>query len=269
MIRSSRSGFSLAELMVALVLGAIVSGAILATLASTTRLARWHLERVAWNEARRIVTAVLDDEVRYLEPGHDLALASDTLGLRAFRGIGIACGPRPDGAVVRYRGQRLPEPAKDSIIVLDSDDGAGRASVLVGVRVLGEFDQACTPAPGEAVHRWTTGESLAQGALLLVFESGSYHLSDRAFRYRRGDSGRQPLTAEVFAVKPGEFGGLPRGGEEGRGDGIGGEVFDGWPALEIVLIRHDPGTREGALVDTSSSGHARHRVGLLNLEAER
>jgi hypothetical protein len=29
-----------------------------------------------------------------------------------------------------------------------------------------------------------------------VFERGSYHLEDRAIRYRTGDGGRQPLSEE-------------------------------------------------------------------------
>jgi hypothetical protein len=32
--------------------------------------------------------------------------------------------------------------------------------------------------------------------LARVFERGSYHLEDRAIRYRLGEAGRQPLTAE-------------------------------------------------------------------------
>ena len=32
--------------------------------------------------------------------------------------------------------------------------------------------------------------------LARVFERGSYHLEDRAIRYRAGDGGRQPLSEE-------------------------------------------------------------------------
>jgi hypothetical protein len=33
----------------------------------------------------------------------------------------------------------------------------------------------------------------------MLFEAGSYHLSEGALRYRRGRGGRQPLTEEVLA----------------------------------------------------------------------
>ena len=36
-----------------------------------------------------------------------------------------------------------------------------------------------------------------------LFERGSYHLSDATLRYRRGASGRQPLTPEVWSVATG------------------------------------------------------------------
>ena len=39
---------------------------------------------------------------------------------------------------------------------------------------------------------------LVAGGAALVFESGTYYLSQRALRYRAGAEGRQPLTEEVM-----------------------------------------------------------------------
>jgi hypothetical protein len=36
-------------------------------------------------------------------------------------------------------------------------------------------------------------------AVVLIFESGTYYLRDRALRYRIGSEGRQPITDERFA----------------------------------------------------------------------
>jgi hypothetical protein len=40
---------------------------------------------------------------------------------------------------------------------------------------------------------------------MLIFESGSYHLSSRALRYRIGAAGRQPLTAEALHLPGSRF----------------------------------------------------------------
>jgi hypothetical protein len=39
-----------------------------------------------------------------------------------------------------------------------------------------------------------------QTVLVRLFERGSYHLSGSALRYRRGGSGRQPLTPEIWSM---------------------------------------------------------------------
>lgn len=242
-------GYVLAELLVASTLCAIVCAAILGTLTSATRLVRSQVEHVAWSEARRVVSAVLDDELRYLDPATDLAVATDTVGVRAVRGLGTACHARSDGAVVRYSGARLPEPAKDSVLILDAAIG-DRALPLNAVRRSETAPAACRATPDVTILTLRSSEPIPLGSLILVFEAGSYHLADRAFRYRRGLSGRQPLTAEVFAANPGQF--RKQVGEAG---------------LELTLIRSQLGamSRGGpAQADGEQDEPVRHRVGLLN-----
>ncbi|HIF20809.1 MAG TPA: hypothetical protein EYQ27_02630 [Gemmatimonadetes bacterium] len=41
--------------------------------------------------------------------------------------------------------------------------------------------------------------------LARLFERGSYHISGKALRYRRGGAGRQPLTPEVLDTPPSGF----------------------------------------------------------------
>ncbi len=40
----------------------------------------------------------------------------------------------------------------------------------------------------------------ASRGIVLIFERGSYHLADGAFRYRRGRAGRQPVTEALLAA---------------------------------------------------------------------
>ena len=66
--------------------------------------------------------------------------------------------------------------------------------------------------------------------LILVFETGTYHLSRGALRYRRGRGGRQPVTEEV--LESGSFdsaGGVLRARMTFRGD-----AFPRLPALPMT-----------------------------------
>jgi hypothetical protein len=46
--------------------------------------------------------------------------------------------------------------------------------------------------------RLTLSSDVPTRGLALVFETGSYSLSDGALRYRRGAAGRQPLTEAII-----------------------------------------------------------------------
>jgi hypothetical protein len=49
------------------------------------------------------------------------------------------------------------------------------------------------------LERWQLSEAPpATAELARVFERGSYHLNGSAVRYRRGQGGRQPLTADAL-----------------------------------------------------------------------
>ena len=172
-------------------------------------------ERVGWH--------VLQAEVRGGVPGRDWEVLDGTvLPVRAFRGVAEPCAEvSSSGAVVRYRGIRLPEPDKDSVLVL-TGGGAWRAVRLASREAGGE---ACGAYEGGRVERWTWEPPVEGPLLLRLYERGSYHLEDGAVRYRIGRGGRQPLTPEALAPDGSGFsrgpGGAPtvrfrvRVGEEG------------------------------------------------------
>jgi hypothetical protein len=167
----------------------------------------WSLLVAARDATERLIqrSQALDTErigwhVLALEVGAGLARRDWTvegggvLPLRAFRGVGEVCpsGMEPDGGLVRHRGVRLPDPVKDSLLLLT------RAGEWRDVKLTSRSPSLleCPAWPGEAVERWHWEPAVAGVLLARVFERGSYHLEERAVRYRLGEAGRQPLTEE-------------------------------------------------------------------------
>jgi hypothetical protein len=225
-----RSGVSLIEALTALALGGLLCVVLIAALAASRRGAAAHALAIERVEARRLAAVVLAAEVRNLVPGEDFEVPERAvLELRAVRGIAISCGAADGAVFIRYRGMRDPEPRKDSVIAITA--AAERVLALAETApVVGQ----CHAEPGEVVLGWRfEGEPPPGRPLYLLFERGSYHLSDRALRYRRGDGGRQPLTPEIYR-------------DAGSGFVLGDR------ALEVLL---DEGT---------SSGPVRFRIALAN-----
>lgn len=201
--RSPPGGFSLAELVaamgIAVLLGAVLGGVLLAQL----RLARHTAQRVLAADARRTTALILAGELRRILPADLRALTPDSLALRAFRGFGIVCTVTGTVVRVRYRGDRLPAPSKDSILVLGA--AAPVAAALEATRRIDE--STCVHSGGGVALEWDLSAPPPDAAILLLFESGSYHLSGRALRYRIGAGGRQPLTPETFSHPATRFSG--------------------------------------------------------------
>jgi hypothetical protein len=194
-LRGSRRGSGTVEVLVCLLLMALVvqlSWSLLASArATTSRL----IQRSEALDAERLGWHVLSREVGAGVPSRDWTVESArVLPLRAFRGLAEVCAQHAsaDGALVRYDGMRLPEPAKDSLLAL-SDQGEWLALRLTS---RSPSSLECPAWPGAAVERWSWEPAQTGVVLARVFERGSYHLEDRAIRYRTGDGGRQPLSEE-------------------------------------------------------------------------
>lgn len=194
-------GTSLVEVVIALLVGALVLQLALATVAALSRSAA-RLERdVEALQTTLLAEIALREEVRV----GTAVVWPDSLGVRAFRGLGVPCGSGPAGGgiLVRWRGARLPDPRKDSAEFVTAS----------GVRSFGrllrsEVEAApCSRDPrfGSVRRLETDPAPPARTVLVRVFESGSYHLSDGALRYRAGRGGRQPLTPELFDARAPNF----------------------------------------------------------------
>lgn len=196
-----RRGTSVVEALVALLLGLFLVCLSL-TVVARQRAALASIAHTGDVLATvRVARQVLGTEGRDGDPMRDgWAVSRDSMALRAFRGSGYVCGPgpTPSDLVVGVDGVRLPQPTKDSVLVLD---GAGRWTTLA----LEDVSPAslCATDPGTRGELWHLSRPPPRDAILVrYFERGSYHVEDRALRYRRGLSGRQPLTPGVV-VTPG------------------------------------------------------------------
>jgi prepilin-type N-terminal cleavage/methylation domain-containing protein len=195
-IWSGRPGFSLAELLAVLALTGLLAALMFGVLAMQIRVARQVAARTATTDAVRLTIHVLGGETRRMVPADVRALAAESLAVRAFRGVALVCPATGDHVFVRYRGDRAPDPRKDSALVVTP----GREPTVVAMtdarRASGMAP--CVARAGEEVLRLTVPAPVDDAAAMLVFETGSYYLSARALRYRLGSEGRQPLTPELF-----------------------------------------------------------------------
>lgn len=185
-------GAGLVELVLVLGLFSLVLGGLVRFVAGHGRIARTQLEATRFAEAVRASRVILQGEVRAVSR-HDIAATGpDSVRLRAFRGGGVACSANGTALGVHYRGHRQPDPAKDSAVLLTAIGEEYRAvAEVAGVGCGGAGILVVLDAP-----------PASDPVFVLVFETGAYHLADGALRYRRGESGRQPLVEAVLDTSP-------------------------------------------------------------------
>ena len=184
----AQPGVTLPELvLVAWLFGLVLLAAARFATAQGRLLALSH-DRIRAVDVSRTVALVLDGELRHLA-AVDVGISADSVRLRAVRGTGVACHREGAVVTVRYRGIRQPDPRKDSVLVVTE---AGTVGAAHDVTAVGSGDPGCGPGL-----RLTLDPAPSRAGLLLVFETGSYHLTD-AFRYRTGRGGRQPITEGVL-----------------------------------------------------------------------
>lgn len=196
----ARRGFSLVETVVSLTLSFFVIHIGWLALERQARSHRAVGRSLLELEAVRTSAALMSLELTASLPFEDWTNhPPDSVALRAFRGFRFVCRElvesRPDAELPVYGvGLRSPDPAKDSVLVLHGD-GRWRSHDLIRVSA---SDEVCPRAPGRRVERWTVDPAAPTAWVVQYFERGSYHLAGRAFRYRAGRGGRQPLTPELF-----------------------------------------------------------------------
>lgn len=181
---------SLPELVLTLLLFGFVMAGAGEFLVRSSGLARAQRDELRFMELARSARVILRGDLRVLAPADVAAATADSVRFRAFRGGGPVCGGTGDDIWVRYQGSRAPDPAKDSVLLIT---GPGTEAVR-GLR-------SVSGAPCASGLAFRLTETVEDAVYALLFETGAYHLSDGALRYRRGAGGRQPLT-ESLLVRP-------------------------------------------------------------------
>jgi prepilin-type N-terminal cleavage/methylation domain-containing protein len=174
-----RRGFTLVEVLIALVVMGVVTGAIYRMLNLNQRVAQAQAEQVSLQSNVRTGSLIVPSELRELNTvlGSAFAAQSDVrvananaIEYRAMRGLGILCQAstanevRIRSGAAWWTGTRNPEPGRDSLYLFvdgdvndDDDDGWVRLGITAvnpnsncGVGVPA-FSLSVAPAPVEAV----------------------------------------------------------------------------------------------------------------------
>jgi hypothetical protein len=195
--RSAAAGFSAVEGIVALLVGLFVVHLGLSAIVRLRSVEAGIAKRMDAITAMRVARHVLRSELGRGVPGRDWMAAGDSISLRAFRGTGLVCpaGALTNEVTVSFSGVRRPDPSKDSVLLLGpAGTATPRALVAVGPAAI-----SCGPLGPADLERWGLDAPAPAGTVVArVFERGSYHVALSALRYRRGSSGRQPLTPQVW-----------------------------------------------------------------------
>jgi prepilin-type N-terminal cleavage/methylation domain-containing protein len=131
---ADRRGFTLTEIMIAMTLMLIVSGAAFKLLVTTQRLSRTQAERVSLQANVRMGSLVVLNDLRELgtvaggatDQNDILAIAPDDITYRAMRGMGFICQP-PTETQIRitrggFSGYRDPQASRDGLYVFVDGD---------------------------------------------------------------------------------------------------------------------------------------------------
>lgn len=189
----SRSGFTLVELIIALVMAGIVMGAVYQLLAKNQRFYRAQSQITQVQQNIRAVTQVLPGDLRELAAsgGDIIAMGDSSITIRAMRGFSIICAtPNPGNGQILVKnsmtfGYRAPDPTRDSLLVFRDGDSsiASDDRWIVGGLSGGATGVTCTD--GTAATRLTmTGpdiallDSVRVGAPLRGFETVRYEYYD-------------------------------------------------------------------------------------------
>ena len=202
--RRDRRGFTLVELLVALILFSILGGAMLKVLTSQQRAYNAQLQRTGLQQSIRVAGTLLPNEFRGLNPrDSDIVVMMDTVfTIRSVQQLGIMCNPPVlggtlTGLVIGMRGPLYsasrPFVAGDSVFVWYEGDGTSRADdgwARGKVTAVANVNCPTLPSPGNEqaitvsmalrATQPNTAGSITAGSPLLGYEDRTYRLYQAA-----------------------------------------------------------------------------------------
>jgi prepilin-type N-terminal cleavage/methylation domain-containing protein len=130
---TNRRGFTLVELVIALVLFGIVGTALYQLLVNNQRLYTEQTQRVQVNESARAAISLLPGELRELDAGDPagsdiVGMTASSLTYKAMRGLYVLCQAPNSGALqitvdnTLFYGLRRLDPTQDSVLIFQDND---------------------------------------------------------------------------------------------------------------------------------------------------
>ena len=279
MLRRSRPGFTLPEIMLALVVTLMVMGSIYKLLLTTQRATRAQADRVVLQSNVRAGSLIVMNELGELgtvpggtpEQNDIVAMGAAAVTYRAMRGTGLIC-EAAEGSVVRlaqatFSGHRNPQPARDEAYVLvPGDPATGTKDTWLPLKILSVASTlACPAGQGPGITLTLSGnppaELLAPGTPVRFVELMELRL------YRADDNSwlgiRSVATGEAIQ---------PLVGPLAASEGFALEYLDafGAPTLDRTSISTILVTLRGLLPGAERSGIGEElitRVALRNSPA--
>ena len=223
MSRLGRVGFSLVELLVALVLFGAVTAGIYRVLVDNQRLYRAQTQRIDLQQNIRAAVTILPAEFRELDAtnGDIKAMSATSITIRAMRQLGFICSPPILGGSLSgvpftirsslFFGTRGFNTATDSVLIYYEGDPATRGDdswvlgALTGVGTAncpdGEPGQQLTTNLALAASQPNQAGAVPGGAPVRGFETVTYLLYQSGdgdwYLGLRNDGGTQPLIGPV------------------------------------------------------------------------
>ncbi|HXE58143.1 MAG TPA: prepilin-type N-terminal cleavage/methylation domain-containing protein [Gemmatimonadales bacterium] len=176
--RGPRSGFTLVELLITLVLLLLVGGITYQVIITQQRVSRRQAEQVALQANIRTGALVLPNELRELGHGASgtdlLAMHADSITYRAMRAVALACRAWQDSVWIRgdrYFGYRQPVAGRDSVFLFVDGNPATSTDdrwVALGLQGVAPAGGTCAPGVPARRLRFTTPLSAADLAGVVV-----------------------------------------------------------------------------------------------------
>lgn len=150
MNKTDRRGFTLVELMIVAVVGAMVVGATYQIMLSSQRALTIQTAQIQGQQTVRAGIDILFSELRELSraEGDILTMGPDRIQIRAMRAFGLVCGVDPSGSPVRVQKiGRFFEDGDSVMVLADNDpDIATDDTILSGVVSSIDPTQTCSGA---------------------------------------------------------------------------------------------------------------------------
>jgi prepilin-type N-terminal cleavage/methylation domain-containing protein len=171
-----RQGFTLVELMIAIVITVMVLGTIHRSVLVTQRAARAQSEQLALQSGVRGAVLLVLNELRELSTaeggtGHQndiLSASPGSISYRAMRGLGFSCTPSTSNQLqigrAGFSGFRDPQPGRDSLLLYADSTGAGSEAGWIPLPITSVSTTTACPgsAPGITLttssNVWLTGK---------------------------------------------------------------------------------------------------------------